>query len=368
MLTNTMGDAIRQDCVGPLFWDTKRRLIKGISIGGCVFWPHRIVRNSIIVYFDGKSNEPKELPMPDFVDRASTIIYFDMKSDEVKKLSSPNFITTKALFCLDTSSRSTPTYGTLQTLPEYRAISCPDNHLNYNEEPRRVSACGLCYDSSVGDYKVILIYDLFYAVYSLIRDSWTTKTSFPCPVLPLLPGDLISFGISTAGCVFWSLINGKIQLFVDRASTIIYFDVKSDGVKNLSTPDFVGENDFFYLASVKGCLSLYGGRIESKELNIWIMEQDGSWKWLMNICNLPYICKTFVQDRELLGCTRNGDIVFQGWPCCRIFIYYPRQQLLTETELSSKDLPIASLCLDSLYSPSLNVKHKRKRQSDMMFN
>ncbi|KAM3249692.1 hypothetical protein P3L10_011462 [Capsicum annuum] len=251
---------------------------------------------------------------------------------------------------------------------EYRAISCPDNHLNYNEEPRRVRACGLCYDSSVGDYKVILIYDLFYAVYSLIRDSWTTKTSFPCPVLPLLPGDLISFGISTAGCVFWSLINGKIQLFVDRASTIIYFDVKSDGVKNLSTPDFVGENDFFYLASVKGCLSLYGSRIESKELNIWIMEQDGSWKWLMNICNLPYICKTFVQDRELLGCTRNGDIVFQGWPCCRIFIYYPRQQLLTETELSSKDLPIASLCLDSLYSPSLNVKHKRKRQSDMMFN
>ncbi|PHT28339.1 hypothetical protein CQW23_32061 [Capsicum baccatum] len=166
---------------------------------------------------------------------------------------------------------------------EYRAISCPDNHLNYNEEPRRVRACGLCYDSSVGDYKVILIYDLFYAVYSLIRDSWTTKTSFPCPVLPLLS---------------------------DRASTIIYFDVKSDGVKNLSTPDFVGENDFFYLASVKGCLSLYGGRIESKELNIWIMEQDGSWKWLMNICNLPYICKTFVQDRELLGCTRNGDIVF----------------------------------------------------------
>ncbi|PHT96821.1 hypothetical protein BC332_34251 [Capsicum chinense] len=79
---------------------------------------------------------------------------------------------------------------------EYRAISCPDNHLNYNEEPRRVRACGLCYDSSVGDYKVILIYDLFYAVYSLIRDSWTTKTSFPCPVLPLLPELLRSYTLT----------------------------------------------------------------------------------------------------------------------------------------------------------------------------
>ncbi|XP_059309817.1 F-box protein At2g14710-like [Lycium ferocissimum] len=139
---------------------------------------------------------------------------------------------------------------------KYRALSCPDNHLYYNDKPRNVSAYGLCYESSVGDYK-------------------TTKTSFPCPVLPV-GGNCGSSGISTEGCVFWSL--NRRKPFIDKASTIIYFDVKSNEVEKLPTPDLVGEKDFFRLTSLKGCLSLYGGRIERKQLDIWIMEQDGSWK------------------------------------------------------------------------------------------
>ncbi|PHT98002.1 hypothetical protein BC332_33069 [Capsicum chinense] len=108
----------------------------------------------------------------------------------------------------------------------------------------------------------------------------------------------------------------SMHIFVDRTSMILYFDVKLDEVKNLPTPDFVGENDFFYLTSVKGCLSLYGGRIETKELDIWIMEQDGRWKWLLNI-TFPVLAKPLYKIRVLLGCRKNGDIVFQVWHCCR---------------------------------------------------
>ncbi|KAK4732806.1 hypothetical protein R3W88_025794 [Solanum pinnatisectum] len=157
---------------------------------------------------------------------------------------------------------------------QYRTLTCPHNHLYYNNLPRRVSACGLCYDSSVDDYKVILIYDF------VLR--------FPCPVRRLPPRDIVSSGISLEGCVFWSLNYGEVRLFVVGASTIIYFDVKSDEMKSLPTPDFVD------------CLSLYGGNIHSVVLDIWIMQQDGSWKLLMSISHLPSICKKFVQDRVLL--------------------------------------------------------------------
>ncbi|XP_059288469.1 putative F-box protein At1g71320 [Lycium ferocissimum] len=70
------------------------------------------------------------------------------------------------------------------TRDQYRTLSCPDNDLYYNGKPRKAHACGLCYDSSVNDFKFILIYDLFYTLYSLNKDSWTKKTSFPCPLLP----------------------------------------------------------------------------------------------------------------------------------------------------------------------------------------
>ncbi|XP_060181950.1 F-box/kelch-repeat protein At3g23880-like [Lycium barbarum] len=238
----------------------------------------------------------------------------------------------------------------------YRALSCPDNHLYYNDEPRNVSAYGLCYESSVGDYKVILIYDLFYAVYSLINGSWTTKTSFPCPVLAV-GGNCGSSGISTEGCVFWSL--NRRKPFIDKASTIICFDVKSNEVEKLPTPDLVGEKDFFRLTSLKGCLRLYG-RIEKKQLDIWIMEQDGNWKWLMNVCNLPTICKTFVEGRKLLCCTGNGEVIFEGWQC--LLIYNPRKQLLRAIQ-KSKIAKLALICLDSLYFSSLNIKCKRKQST-----
>lgn len=221
----------------------------------------------------------------------------------------------------------------------------------------------MCYHSSIGDYKVILIYDSFYAVYSLINNSWTTKTSFPCPLLSHNNNNVVSMGISTEGRVFWSReINGEIKQLVDRASMIIYFDVKSKSneVKRLALPDFIGEKDLFCMTSYKGRLSLYGGGIKSEQLDIRIMEQDRSWKWLMKVCNLPSICKTFVEDRKFLCCTRNGEVLFQGLRDLRLYIYNPRTQLASEAQESI----VASICLDSLYFSSRNVKCKRKQAID----
>ncbi|PHT28340.1 hypothetical protein CQW23_32062 [Capsicum baccatum] len=57
-----------------------------------------------------------------------------------------------------------------------------------------------------------------------------------------------------------------------RNSIIVYFDGKSDELKELPMPDFVGANTCFRLTSFKSCLCLYGGNEESDRLDIWIME------------------------------------------------------------------------------------------------
>ncbi|XP_060200583.1 F-box/kelch-repeat protein At3g23880-like [Lycium barbarum] len=229
---------------------------------------------------------------------------------------------------------------------EYRVLeSCP----YMNGCPK---ACGLCYDSNLDEYKVILMCSSFSVVYSSNKSCWTKKTSFPCPVQ--LFNNRCSEGISTGGCVFWSLNWSLINQYVDSSTSfIIYLDVKSDDVKKLSVPEFVGANGFFGLSSLNGCLCLYGGTYHYKELDIWTMEQDG-WKWLMNVCNLPNICIRFVQDRKLLWRGKNGEILFYGQWNQQLCIYYPKtKQFVTVHSVAdiSEDSKnaMALICLDSSY-------------------
>ncbi|KAM3306879.1 hypothetical protein P3S67_013750 [Capsicum chacoense] len=231
---------------------------------------------------------------------------------------------------------------------EYRVLSsCP--YLNQHDGSPK--ACGLCYDSNLDEYKVILIFVMFYVVYSSKTSCWTWKTTFPCPMQ--LFNSRCSPGISTGDCVFWSLNWSLINQFVDsKTSAIIYFDVKLDEMKNLAVPEFIGANGFFGLTTSKGCLSLYGGTYHSKELDVWIMEQDG-WKWLMNVCNLPCICIKFVQDGKLLWWSENGEILFYRQWNQQVFIYYPKRKQFVEVASISKDSKTSMLltCLDSSYFP-----------------
>ncbi|XP_059309873.1 F-box/kelch-repeat protein At3g23880-like [Lycium ferocissimum] len=150
---------------------------------------------------------------------------------------------------------------------EYRTFVCP-----YQNGMSTPHGCGLCYDSSDDDYKVILIYSSFCVVYHVKRNYWTKKTIVSSRVgsLNVRPWECIP-GISVDGCVFWSLGFLGINQLLRRMSMIIYFDVKSDEFKELPEPDFIGLRQSFRLTSLKGCVGLYGG--STYELDIWIMEQ-----------------------------------------------------------------------------------------------
>ncbi|XP_059309883.1 F-box protein CPR1-like [Lycium ferocissimum] len=174
--------------------------------------------------------------------------------------------------------------------------SCP--YLNSYTIPH---ASGLCYDPTTDDYKVILIYKPFYLIYSL-RTFWTKKTT-----LPMLEQRLSSSlkqvtnnfwssyiccqGITTEGCVYWSL-DPELCPYVRRGSTIIYYDAKLEKLKELRAPIFVGDdNELFLLTTFKGRLCLYGGestdlRSNETDLDMWIMEEDG-WKLLMKLHYVP---------------------------------------------------------------------------------
>ncbi|XP_075074375.1 putative F-box protein At3g16210 [Nicotiana tabacum] len=183
---------------------------------------------------------------------------------------------------------------------EYGIFECPYVEAYSCKTPH---ACGFSYDSNVDDYKVILIYKLFYTVCSVNRNHWMKKTSDHPKVQALNDWSYeCSKGISVDGYVFWSL-EWKINHFVGRNSTIIYFDLKLDELKEVPRPDFIGENHLYRLPSLKGRIGLYGGSMNIETLNVWIMEQDG-WKLLMKIsCNV--FCKHFVGNVVLLGCTRS---------------------------------------------------------------
>ncbi|KAG5628525.1 hypothetical protein H5410_000242 [Solanum commersonii] len=233
---------------------------------------------------------------------------------------------------------------------EYRIFECP--YVKLRDDPP--NACGLCYDSRIDDYMVILIFKSFYGVYSLSNHSWTRKTSPPHLVQPYCNDRYCAKGISTQDGVFWSM-NKIIDQRVDTTSTIIYFDVTSDEVKKNSVPNFIGEEDYFHLTTLKGCLSLYGGKRRSRKLQVWIMEQDG-WKWLLNICNLPIHNLVFVQETELLHLTKNGELVIRG--CMSIVsMYCPKQQQFVT--VLEDPFSFASICLDTLYFFKHTLKRKR---------
>jgi len=124
--------------------------------------------------------------------------------------------------------------------------------------------CGLCYDSGDDEYKVILIYTSFYAIYYVKTNKWRNKENVirretqnvvSSVIIPLYlrysweckPGIRVNDG------VFWSLRNLQIQQLVEKDSTIIYFDVKSDKLKELSEiTDFIGERQLFRLTCLEG--------------------------------------------------------------------------------------------------------------------
>ncbi|KAK4356852.1 hypothetical protein RND71_022462 [Anisodus tanguticus] len=229
-------------------------------------------------------------------------------------------------------------------------------------------ACGFCYDPSVDDYKVILIYKSFYAIcYASKNDHWMTGTSVHVQELNARSRECIQ-GISVEGRVYWSL-DWKINHFVCRNSKIIYFDAKSDELNELPKLDFICENDQLYrLTSLKGRIGLFGGKNGSKGFDVWIMEQDG-WKLLMNI-SCDALCEHFVEYSVLLGYTNHDEILFQMGIGLQYFVIYDPQLHRFKKIQISKDSKhyIVPICSESLYFPKPNITHntrKRKQRTQL---
>lgn len=129
--------------------------------------------------------------------------------------------------------------------------------------------------------------------------------------------------------------------------------MKSDEVKKLPKPEFVGVKDIFVLTSLKVVLVyMAAGTHNNEGLDIWIMERDG-WKLLMKIYNLPTICIPFLCNMKLLWCSENGEIFFHGQSMNQLVIYHPKQKQFVTVSLPdmSRDFksPLPSICLDSFY-------------------
>ncbi|KAK6781229.1 hypothetical protein RDI58_023413 [Solanum bulbocastanum] len=83
---------------------------------------------------------------------------------------------------------------------------------------------------------------------------------------------------------------------------IIYFDIKSDELKELPESN---EYQWFGLTSLKGCVGLYGGDDMYGDitlgLDVWIMEQDGRTRLMKNNCNNSYFRDQSLSNIVLLG-------------------------------------------------------------------
>ncbi|KAK4707147.1 hypothetical protein R3W88_033286 [Solanum pinnatisectum] len=172
-------------------------------------------------------------------------------------------------------------------------------------------------------------------------------------------------GISVIGGVFWSFSSLEIlHQFVNTYSTIIYFDVKTDELKDFAKPYFVSAYQLFYLTSLKGCVGLYGGFTGlygdiTFGLDVWIMEQGG-WTLLMKINNNNlYFCDRSISNIVLLDCTRNSEILFQiGRSLERLVMYDPKRHEFIQTFCISEDSKHDSISEDSKHdSISEDSKH-----------
>lgn len=246
---------------------------------------------------------------------------------------------------------------------EYRIFVCPYS------KGMTLRGCGLCYDSGDDDYKVILIYTSFYVVHYVERNKWIKKTNEVSKRIEkvvngvtLYPKSLeCSVGISVIGGVFWSFSSLEIlHHFVNIYSKIIYFDVKSDQVKEFVKPYFISAYQLFRLTSMNGCVSLYGDITFG--LDIWIMKQGG-WTLLMKINrNNSYRCDRSISNIVLLSCTRNGEILFHIRSLECLVMYDSRRREFIQTVCISKDSKhdtisedskrdIISICSESFYFP-----------------
>ncbi|XP_059654619.1 F-box/kelch-repeat protein At3g23880-like [Cornus florida] len=177
---------------------------------------------------------------------------------------------------------------------------------------------GLCYDSSVDDYKVVLIckrevthygnYEGFvYVVFPSKDNSWTQPRKFTHnPIL-----SEIGVNVNRV-CHFFVKSDNKDLYDSKTYANIIFFDPVNEEFEEMPPPICIGEGDVFGLMVVKGCLGLYCSTPDGNQAGVWVMKEYGE----MNSWIKLFVIKHSLQPTSFsrnhlrpLCVTKKGEIV-----------------------------------------------------------
>ncbi|XP_031099659.1 F-box protein CPR1-like [Ipomoea triloba] len=129
---------------------------------------------------------------------------------------------------------------------------------------------GLCYVSSTGDYKVVLLlclhFDSNLMVASLKNKEWR-KVSFPYQV------NYPRIGINFQNTLHWRT-NGCLR----RPATIIYFKAESNEFKELPTPEShtdLKRSSFILGLGIIDCMVCGEKEADEEKLQVWVMKEYG---------------------------------------------------------------------------------------------
>ncbi|XP_031099660.1 F-box/kelch-repeat protein At3g23880-like [Ipomoea triloba] len=136
---------------------------------------------------------------------------------------------------------------------------------------------GLCYVSSTGDYKAVLVFrngcnggDRTAMVASLKNKEWR-KMTFPYYI-----GCSTDNGVNFHNTLHWRVNDSKQITFPWRCKNIIYFEAESDEFKELPGPELCGlKSEVLGLGIVDGCLSMVHQGKERGEKNVLVMKEYG---------------------------------------------------------------------------------------------
>nr|GLL31800.1 F-box/kelch-repeat protein At3g23880-like [Ipomoea trifida] len=166
---------------------------------------------------------------------------------------------------------------------------------------------GLCYVSSSGDYKVVLLFCVGFddnvMVASLKNKEWR-KVAYPYREYSS------RMGVNFRNTLHWRAIS-----WTRRPHTIIYFKAESDEFKELPTLEshtYLERSFILGLGIIDGCLCMVCGGNEAEEkLQVWVMKEYGvkeSWdnhfsaaesKYYSNAAILSYV-ESIVSPHEFI--------------------------------------------------------------------
>ncbi|XP_059658880.1 F-box protein CPR1-like [Cornus florida] len=280
---------------------------------------------------------------------------------------------------------------------------------------------GLCYDSSMDDYKVIFIStdEELFVVFSFRGQCWSEPRQFPylcfcgdmfiangvshwVALTPTVanvrryPSSDNCSSVSSSGSSdnidsgddngnYYSALVGQLYLHNSdthipqyehdsaRTCLIVYFDTADDKFKEMPPPKYIKEGDVFSLTVMKGCLSLYCNTLDKKHIVVWTMKQYGeknSWtkfvvipRWL----GTGYLC--CMAPLAPLYATKNGEIVMITDGCVingrSIVTYNPKIKECRRIGKTKSYSPRVLLYVDSLVLPIRTPQVKRKRKKEL---